>query len=244
MNETRTIPFEGGELLGVRTEDGKVYLAVKKACLEIGLTKKQAFNEMKKIQNSLLLSQGASNLRLLTNGGEQVALCLKEEFVPMWLAQIRLTPAMQKNNPQAVEKLLRYQLRATQVLHEAFNGTEEKAESFYKDMGLSGKIENICSDMLTLTDRVDTLADRVGTLIDTVTINTHQQQELSKLARSRVSALLGGTASPEYKKMAKTYFKRLWISVCDALHVSTYKDINPKQLESAKRMVSAWMYEG
>jgi len=56
-NEVKVIDFDGGELLGVRTEDGKVYLAVKKACLDIGLTENQADAEIKKVQKGILFEK-------------------------------------------------------------------------------------------------------------------------------------------------------------------------------------------
>jgi len=36
--EVREIPFGESALLGIRTSDGKVWLAVRKACRDIGLT--------------------------------------------------------------------------------------------------------------------------------------------------------------------------------------------------------------
>ncbi|MCM1440684.1 MAG: ORF6C domain-containing protein [Roseburia sp.] len=215
MNETRTIPFEGGELLGVRTEDGQVWLAVRKACLDIGLPVGQARRQVENIQREEPLKSNCRKFATVQSEGtkqvKRAQLFLNESVVTLWLAKIALTPTMKKENPEVYHKLLQYQLKAANVLHEAFAGTAKQTEVFYQEMGLSGQIQEVKADVSALTAEVKQL-------IDTVTINTHQQQELSKLARSRVSALLGGTTSPEYKQMAKTYFKRLWISVCDALH--------------------------
>lgn len=36
--EIKEIPFNGSILLGVRTVDGQIWLAVKKCCLDIGLS--------------------------------------------------------------------------------------------------------------------------------------------------------------------------------------------------------------
>ena len=40
--EIKEIPFDNDTLLGVKTPDGKVWMAVKKACLDIGLNQNQA----------------------------------------------------------------------------------------------------------------------------------------------------------------------------------------------------------
>ena len=55
--EVKEIPFSDGSLLGIRTPDGKIWLAVRTACTDIGLTEKQAQNEVKKVKESLLFAQ-------------------------------------------------------------------------------------------------------------------------------------------------------------------------------------------
>lgn len=64
-----------------------------------------------------------------------------EKFVPMWLAQIRLTPAMKREYPEEVSNLLEYQLNDADVLHEAFYETEEQKEALHNDLaqGMGGK---------------------------------------------------------------------------------------------------------
>ena len=48
--EIKEIPFNGSTLLGIKTEDGKVWLAIKKACLDIGLSEGQAQRQITNIQ--------------------------------------------------------------------------------------------------------------------------------------------------------------------------------------------------
>lgn len=57
-----------------------------------------------------------------------------EKFVPMWLVQIRLTPAMKREYPEEVSNLLEYQLNDADVLHEAFYETEEQKEALHNDL--------------------------------------------------------------------------------------------------------------
>ena len=52
--EIKEIPFSDGSLLGIKTEDGKVWLGVRKACRDIGLTDAQAQAEVKKIESAIL----------------------------------------------------------------------------------------------------------------------------------------------------------------------------------------------
>ena len=45
--EVKEIPFNGSTLLGIRDENGQVWLSVKKACLDIGLSEGQAQKQLK-----------------------------------------------------------------------------------------------------------------------------------------------------------------------------------------------------
>lgn len=64
MVEVKEINFYDDTLLGVKDEDGKIWLAVKKACLDIGLNQNQANAERKKITNELLFNNQWKKLRV------------------------------------------------------------------------------------------------------------------------------------------------------------------------------------
>ena len=118
--EQKMVPFNGIELMAIKTNDGKIHAGVKWVCDGIGLTKGQMQNERKKIQEDLVLSKGERNFKLPTNGGIQEVLCIELGFLPLWLAKITLTPTMQKENPWTVKRLVDFQLKAKDVLEEAF----------------------------------------------------------------------------------------------------------------------------
>ena len=52
---------------------------------------------------------------LPTNGGNQEVLCLKLDFVPLWLAKISITPTMEQETPELAEKLMEYQMKVKEV---------------------------------------------------------------------------------------------------------------------------------
>jgi hypothetical protein len=236
--EVKEIPFNGNSLLGVKTEDGKVWLAVKKACLDIGLNENQARTEVKKIQESLLFKNDFKKLSVKFDTQVRETLFLSEKFVPMWLAQINLTPAMQRKNPLAVQKLLKYQLEASDVLHKAFYETEDQKAGFHEMLGLQGEI-------LDLKQGVKDLKDNVQELIDNSTINKAQQNALYNLAKERICLLLGGKSSKEYKRYNKLYFQNLWGDVKRKFDCSgSYHDLNPKDFKAVKEFIPSWEFTG
>lgn len=241
--EVKNIPFAGGELLGVRTEDGKVWLAVKKACLDIGLNENQARTEIKKIQDALLFRNECKKLSVKFDTQVRETLFLQEKFVPMWLAQINLTPAMQKKNADTVHKLLQYQTSAAGVLHKAFYETEEQKEAFHESLGLEGEVLELRGEVKNLTSSIFGLKDNLDILIESSTINTRQQQKLYAAAKDRINYLLGGAHSKSYKENSKSYFINLWNDLKERYECSSYKDLNPIHFTKALDFVSNWCYE-
>lgn len=118
--EIKRVPFMGAELMAARDTDGQIWAGVWWMCDGIGLSKGQMQNERTRIHNDKVLSQGERNLVLPTRGGNQETLCLKLDFVPLWLAKISITPSMEAETPELADRLEQYQLRAKDTLAEAF----------------------------------------------------------------------------------------------------------------------------
>lgn len=129
--EIRRVPFMGAELMAARDNDGQIWAGVRWMCDGIGLSEGQRKRQVANIQTDTILSKGGSNLVLPINGGLQEVLCLKLDFVPLWLAKISITPTMERETPELAERLEQYQLHAKDVLAAAFlpsfYGAEETA---------------------------------------------------------------------------------------------------------------------
>lgn len=248
--EVKEIPFNGDKLLGVKTEDGRLWLAIRAACTDIGLSEKQADNNVKKIKDSLLFNGSWKELSLKFKGQVRTITVLSEKFVPMWLAQINLTPIMREKNPIAIQKLLKYQLEATDVLHKAFYETEEQKSFLHTELGINGKITEIQETMKIQSVQINNMetmledqSELLSSVMDNMTIGTRQQEKILKAARERVNCLLGGAHSDIYKKMGRTYLSNLWNNFKSSLHCgSSYKDLNPKDFNKALDFISEWEY--
>ena len=118
--EVRKVPFMGTELMAARDNDGQIWAGVRWMCDGIGLSQGQSKSERLKIQNDKVLAKGGRNFVLPTNGGNQSTLCLKLDYVPLWLAKIAITPKMERETPELAARLEQYQLKAKDVLAAAF----------------------------------------------------------------------------------------------------------------------------
>ena len=246
--EVKEIPFNGSTLLGIRDENGQVWLAVKKACLDIGLSEGQAQRQITNIQKDLVFCEGVANLQFLSKGGKQKTICIKEKFVTLWLAKISLTPSMKKKNPEAVQKLLTYQLEAAKVLHKAFYETEEQKDTFHQSLGLEGEIAELKQklDMTVIQlnnveETLDYQNEKLNAVMDNMTLTTVQQGRLQRAVKDRVNHLLGGAHSQEYKENSRLYFINLWNGLKERFNCgSRWQDLNPKYYNEAFDYVSEW----
>lgn len=118
--EVKHVDFMGADLVAAKDENGSIWAGVRWMCEGMGLTKGQMQNERARIHTDEVLSKGERNLVLPTAGGNQSVLCLELDFVPLWLAKINITPSMKADTPEVAARLQAYQLKAKDVLAEAF----------------------------------------------------------------------------------------------------------------------------
>ncbi len=116
----KDIDFYGDTLKAAKDSKGMVWVGILWLCKGMGLTKDQIRNERKRIQDDLVLSEGVKFHPLGTGNTNKNVLCLQLDYVPLWLAKISITPNMKENNPELVKKLVKYQLKAKDVLAAAF----------------------------------------------------------------------------------------------------------------------------
>lgn len=245
--ERKEIKFYEDMLLGVKDDVGKVWLAVRKTCRDIGLTDAQGQAETKKIQDSLLFNGNWVKFNpVQTEGKRNVKremVFISEKFVSMWLAQINLTPSMQKKNPGAVQKLLKYQLEAADVLHKAFYETEKQKSTFHNRMGLEGRIEVMTVQINNMESILEKQREDLKSVMENMTLSTVQQGKLQRAVKDRVGHLLGGAHSHEYKENSRMYFINLWNALKERFSCgSRWQDLNPKYFNRAYDYISEWDY--
>lgn len=132
--DVKAVSFLGSELMAVRDSDGTILAGVRWICEGIGLSEGQTKKERLRIQTDMVFSKGGRNLVLPTNSGYQAVLCLALDFVPLWLAKINVTRSMQKKNPELADRLVQYQLKAKDVLAQAFLLPQNKFQVLPQDL--------------------------------------------------------------------------------------------------------------
>lgn len=137
----KDVQFNGSTLRAAQDAENIIWVGVAWVCQGLGLTEGQMKNERKKIQTDEVLSQGTKFHPLGSGNSDSEVLCLKLDFLPLWLAKIHVTPKMRRDNPQLADRLVTYQIKAKDVLAEAFL----KKNDLSSQMEYSKQIEDLQS---------------------------------------------------------------------------------------------------
>ncbi|MGL5710282.1 MAG: phage antirepressor N-terminal domain-containing protein [Cetobacterium sp.] len=118
----KEVEFDGKKILGIM-ENGKIYVSVKAVCIGMDMSKNQMDVQVKKIQKDELLKGAAKLTHFNTNGGIQTVLAIELDYLPAWL--FKINPS--RFNDDLKQNLLAYQLKAKDVLADAFLGERKVA---------------------------------------------------------------------------------------------------------------------
>ena len=231
---TKPVDVLGSQVMAAKDSEGQIWAGVRWFCQGLDFSKGQIDRQIKNIQNDSVLSKGASNLTLPTNGGTQDVLCLRIDFIPLWLAKITITEKTRLERPDFAEKLLNYQLKAKDILANAFiekKSTENPAT-------LQQQIQLIAQGTTELYEKVDTLAERMDKFEQDLPLLPVNADELSHTVKKRVVEVLGGKDSNAYhnKSVSQTAFSDAYRNLKYNFGVNSYKNIKRCQMDIALRI--------
>lgn len=240
MNNLITKPVDvlGSQVMAAKDSEGQIWAGVRWFCQGLDFSKGQIDRQIKNIQNDSVLSKGASNLTLPTNGGTQDVLCLRIDFIPLWLAKINITEKTRQERPDFADKLLNYQLKAKDILANAF--IEKKSNE--GPVNLQQQIQLIAQGTTELYEKVDTLSDRMDKFEQGLPLLPGDADELSRTVKRRVVEVLGGKDSNSYhnKSICQTAFIDAYRNLKRNFDVTSYKNIKRCQMEVALQIAKEY----
>lgn len=144
----KEVEFMGDTLMAAKDREGNIWAGVSYFCRGLGMNKSQKDAQVEKVQSDNLLKRGAGKFPAGVFDDNNETVALRIDFVPMWLSGISITSNMKKNNPEMAEKLLEYQLRAKDVLAEAFLPQYKNPDKGYETKATSlGEIASFNKEM-------------------------------------------------------------------------------------------------
>ncbi len=228
---TKPVDVLGSQVMAAKDSEGQIWAGVRWFCQGLDFSKGQIDRQIKNIQSDSVLSKGASNLTLPTNGGTQDVLCLRIDFIPLWLAKITITEKTRQERPDFAEKLLDYQLKAKDILANAF--VEKKSTG--EPATLQQQIQLIAQGTTELYQKVDTLAERMDNFEQNLPLLPEDADDVSKEVKKRVVEILGGKDSNAYhnKSLSQKVFMDAYRNIKSNFNVSSYKAIKRNRKDVA-----------
>lgn len=123
----KNVDLFGDTVMAAQDKAGNIWVGVRWICEGLGMTEGHLKRQIANIKKDLTLSRGGSNLILNKGSGEREVFCLKLDYVPLWLAKVNITPTIQAERPELADKLIEYQLKAKDILADAFLPNRESA---------------------------------------------------------------------------------------------------------------------
>lgn len=122
----KNVEFLGDSFVMAQDKDNVIWTSITWFCNDIGLTKEQTHTERRRVKRDMLLNQGSKYHRIGTGKGNQDVLCLRLDYVPLWIANIPITSGMKRNYPESVEKLMDYKMRVKNTFANSFDMIDPK----------------------------------------------------------------------------------------------------------------------
>lgn len=118
--EPNTVTFYNDSLTAIKDNDGEIWALINDILRNIGFDEKKIDNQRTAWLKDIVISRGTKILDLQINGYKRQANCLNRRYIPLALAKISITPTMQREQPEVVNKLIQYQEECADVLYRYF----------------------------------------------------------------------------------------------------------------------------
>lgn len=90
--QVKTIKFNGDTIQATQNIDGAIYVGIRLICLNLGLSIGQTQRQITNIQKDEVLSKRCCKFEAGVFDSNNETLGLNIDYLPLWLAKIRITP--------------------------------------------------------------------------------------------------------------------------------------------------------
>lgn len=228
--------FENAEFGKIRTLvlDGEPWFVGKDVAMALG------YGEGKSLANAVAKhvdKEDKGVTELMTPGGKQNMVIINESGLYALIFGSKLESAKRFKHWVTSEVLPAIRKTGT------YNLTPQNhMELMFQDMKMEWKL--VYAQINNLSDVVEKQNKQFTQVVDNMTLTTVQQRKIYSAGKDRISELLGGAHSAEYKKQSRKYFVNMWNCVKEKFNCgSSYKDLNPKDFQKAIRYIKKWTYK-
>lgn len=234
----KNVDVMGDFITAAKDHDGNVWVGVRWVCDALGMTEGQMKRQIKNIKKDMVFGEGGSNqIPLPTGQGTQEVFCIRNDFIPLWLAKISITQKTREERPEFSKKLLEYQLKAKDILAAAFLPKQNS-----EPQTLQQQIQLIAKGTDELYQRVDNIQAEVESIKSDLPILPLEAENIVKAVKRRGVEVLGGKESPAYndRGLRQKLYNDLYADLKHNFDVRTYKAIRRKDADKAAQIVKEY----
>ena len=118
----KNVDVMGDSIKAAKDTAGNIWVGVRWVCNALDMTEGQTKRQIMNIQKDMVFEKvGSNQIPLPTDGGIKEVFCIRHDFIPLWLAKISITEKTREERPEFAKKLMQYQLKAKDILADAFS---------------------------------------------------------------------------------------------------------------------------
>lgn len=238
MNEltVRNVDVLGDSITAAKDKDGIVWAGVSYFCRALGMSKVQKDTQTDKVQSDKTLSRGCRKFPagVFDTANETVA--IRIDFIPIWLAKISITDKMQKTHPELADKLLEYQLKAKDILAQAFMPKQGLPQT------IPEQIQLLAQGNVELNKRVDDIQAEVEHLKLDLPILPIEAEKITNATRAKGVSVMGGKGSNAYanRSIVNAVYKDIYGQIYRNFGVKSYKAIKRSQTDKVIMVIEEY----
>lgn len=244
MNDlvVKNVNVLGDTIMAAKDNDGTIWAGVSYFCKALGMSNKQRDSQVAKVQNDKTLKQGTQKFREGTFDANNDIIAIKVDFIPLWLAKIHITDKMENEHPELAEKLLEYQLKAKDILAEAFFPKQQAIP-----MTIPQQIQLLAQGHGELNKRVDDIQTGltdVQTEIQSIKMDLPilpiEADKITVAVKKKGVSIMGGKQSNAYNNrgLRQKVYNNLYSNLKYNFGVTSYKQIKRSECDKAIEIIN------
>lgn len=238
MNDmvVKSVDLMGDTVMAAQDSEGIIWVGINYFCQGLDMNKKQRDYQVEKVKADKTLKKGSRKFPAGIFDASHEVYTLRLDFIPMWLAKISITPTMEKDHPELADKLLEYQLKAKDILAEAFLPKQEVPRT------IPGQIQLLAQGNVELNQRVDTLEERFNKFEGELPVTGADMDDIQSALKKKGIEVMGGKKSNAYcDKSTRTFvYSDLQRELRRQFGVKKYKEIKHNNTADALKIISQY----
>ena len=239
MNDlvVKKVDIMGDSIMAAKDNNNVIWVGINSFCQGLRMNKKQRDWQVEKVKSDNTLARGCRELPAGVFDIGNAVYALRLDFIPLWLAKISITDKMQKEHPELAEKLLNYQLKAKDILAEAFMPKKNTMPTT-----TDGKIALLAQGHIELKEEVDTIKADLEALKMDLPILPIEADKITEAVKKKGVSVMGGKESNAYnnRNVRQKVYNSLYANLKYNFGVRSYKSIKRCECDKALEIVNTY----